>query len=206
MVSTVENLLKNKIVQHSQIVIKLRPNEPMSEDEFFDFCQTFENERVERTAEGEIVIMPSCDFITSNRNFKLARRLQDWAEKDGRGLGTDSSGGYVLPNGAMRLPDAGWILKERVEKIPASEQEHFLPLCPDFVIELTSPSDSLKETKEKMVEWIENGARLGWLIHRKTKQVFVYRPDVEVEILDNPETVSGAPLLAGFELDLREIW
>lgn len=206
MVSTVENLLKNEIIQHSQIVIKLRPDEAMSEDEFFDFCQKFQNERVERTAEGEIIIMPSCGFITSNRNAEIAAHLLIWAKKDGRGFVTDSSGGYILPNGAMRSPDAAWILKEKVETISLSKQEQFLPMCPDFVVELTSPSDSLKETKEKMQEYIENGAQLGWLIHRKTRQVFVYRPNAEIEILDNPETVSGEPLLIGFELDLREIW
>lgn len=206
MVSTVENLLKNPIVQHSQIVIKLRPEEPMSDDEFFDFCQKFQTERVERTAEGEILIMPSCGFITSNRNAEIAAQLFIWAKEDGRGFVTDSSGGYILTNGAMRSPDAAWFLKERIAGISLTEQEKFLPLCPDFVVELTSPSDSLKETKDKMVEYIENGAQLGWLIHRKTKQVFVYRPNAEVEILENAEKVSGAPLLKNFELDLREIW
>ena len=206
MVSIVENLLKNEIIEHSEIVIKLRPDEPMSEDEFFDFCQKFETERVDRTAEGEIIIMPSCGFITGDRNAELIMLLRLWAKKDGRGTATESTTGYILPNGAKRSPDAAWILKERVGKIALSEQEKFLPLCPDFVVELTSPSDSLKETKEKMHEYIENGAQLGWLIHRKTKQVFVYRPNAEPEILDNPETISGAPLLIGFELDLREIW
>ena len=206
MVSTVENLLKNELIQHSEVVIKLRPDKLMSNDEFFDFCQKFDDERVERTAEGEIIIMPSCGFVTSNKNARLVRRLDEWAERDGRGFITDSNGGFILPNGANRAPDAAWFLKERIAKLNQNQIEKILPLCPDFVVELTSPTDSLKETREKMVEYIENGARLGWLIHRKTRQVFVYRQNGEVEVLDDVESVSGEFVLNGFELDLREIW
>lgn len=204
--SVVDNLLKTDVLEHSTIIVKLRPDEPLTDDEFFDFCQKFSNERIERTADGEIIIMPPTGFETSKRNSELNRQLANWAIKDERGIVTDSNGEYVLPNGAKRAPDAAWILRKRVEKIPKKRREKFLPLCPDFVVELTSPSDNLKDVREKMREYIENGARLGWLIHPKAKQVFVYRPNAEVEVLENSETISGEPLLTEFKLDLREIW
>ena len=206
MVSVVESLLKTGIIDHSEIVIKLRPDEPLSDDEFFDFCQKFSIERIEQTAEGEIIIMPPTGFETGDSNSELNMQLRIWTKKDGRGRTTDSNGGYILPNGAKRAPDAAWILKTRVDQIPKKKRQKFLPMCPDFVVELTSPSDNLTDVQEKMREYVENGARLGWLIHSKTKQIFVYRPESAVEILDNPEKVSGEPLLPGFELDLREIW
>jgi Uma2 family endonuclease len=150
--------------------------------------------------------MPPTGFETSDRNAELTTQLRIWAKKDKRGVTADSNGGFVLPNGATRSPDSSWTLKSRLEKFSAEELRKFLPLCPDFVVEMTSPSDSLSETQEKMREYIENGARLGWLIHSKTKQVFIYRPNEDVEILENPRKVSGEPLLTGFELDLAEIW
>lgn len=206
MTETLQDLLKMDVIHHSTVVVRLRPDEPLSDDEFFDFCQKFSTERVEQTADGEIIIMPPTGFDTSKRNAKIVRRLSNWAEVDGRGEVTESNGEYILPNGAKRAPDAAWLLKERIEKIPVETRAKFLPLCPDFVIELTSPSDTLKDVQEKMREYIENGTQLGWLIHPKTEQVFVYRPNAEVEILEKPETVSGEPLLKGFELNLREIW
>lgn len=195
-----------EVIESFDVVVKLRPETPLTDDEFFEFCRANEANRIEQTAEGEIIIMPPTGFETSTKNSELNRQLANWARKDGRGRVTESNGEFILPNGAKRAPDAAWILKERVEKIPPKKREGFLPLCPDFVIELASPSDSLKEVREKMREYIENGARLGWLIHPKTKRVFVYRPNEEIEILNEPEKVSGEPLLTGFELDLREIW
>jgi Uma2 family endonuclease len=206
MTSVLQDLLKLDVIQHSEIVVKLRPDEPMDDDEFFDFCQRFDNERVEQTADGEIIIMPPTGFETSNRNSEINLQLRNWAKTDGRGFATESNGEYVLPNGAKRAPDAAWILKSRVEKISKKRREKFLPLCPDFVVELMSPSDRLKDVQEKMREYVENGARLGWLINPKEKEVHIYRPNAEIEILKNPQTVSGENVLPGFELDLTEIW
>jgi Uma2 family endonuclease len=200
------DLLKLDVIEHSEIVIKLRPDDPMSDDEFFDFCQKFDNERIEQNADGEIIIMPPTGFETSKRNIELSTQLHIWAKKNGRGIATESNGEYILPNGAKRAPDAAWILKERVEKVSKKGREKFLPLCPDFVVELMSPSDNLKDVQEKMSEYIENGARLGWLIDPKKKEVHVYRPNSAVEILRNPQIVSGENVLIGFELDLKEIW
>ena len=150
--------------------------------------------------------MPPTGWDTSDRNSELNFQLRFWAKKDKRGKVADSNGGFILPNGAVRSPDASWVLKSRLENFSKEELRKFLPLCPDFVVEITSPSDSLSDAQKKMLEYIENGARLGWLIHTKTKQVFIYRPNEEMKILQNPKIVSGEDVLIGFELDLTEIW
>ncbi len=178
----------------------------MTPDEFWEFCNKNPKLNAELTKEGDVIIMPPTGFETSDRNAELTTQLRVWAKKDKRGVTADSNGGFILPNGATRSPDSSWILKSRLEELPKETLEKFLPLCPDFVVEMTSPSDSLSETQKKMLEYIENGAQLGWLIHSKTKQVFVYRPNQEVETLENPTKVSGESLLRGFELDLTEIW
>ena len=178
----------------------------MSADEFWEFSVKNPKIKAELTKEGEVIIMPPTGWNTTIKNSKINRRLGNWAEVDEMGEVGESSGGFVLPNGAIRSPDASWILKSRLKQFSAEELEKFLPLCPDFVIEMTSPSDSLSVTQAKMLEYLENGAKLGWLIHAKTKQVFIYQPNREVEILENPTKVSGEPLLTGFELNLTEIW
>ena len=178
----------------------------MTADEFWEFCNRNPTLNAELTKEGDVIIMPPTGWNATKRNAKVIRRLGNWAEINGEGEFSESNGGFVLPNGATRSPDAAWILKSRLAELPPDALEKFLPLCPDFVVEMTSPSDSLSETQEKMVEYIENGAQLGWLIHSKTKQVFIYRPNEEIEILENPAKVSGEPLLKGFELYLNEIW
>lgn len=181
-------------------------HQKMTPDEFWEFCSKNPKLNAELTKEGDVIIMPPTGWNTTKRNAKVVRRLGNWAEDNGEGEVSESNGGFILPNGATRSPDASWVLKSRLGKIPAEDLEKFLPLCPDFVIEMTSPSDSLSKTQEKMIEYMENGAKLGWLIHAKTKQVFIYRPNEEVEILENPIKISGEPLLTGFELDLTEIW
>ena len=133
-------------------------------------------------------------------------QLTLWSNMDGTGLTFESSGGFRLPNGAMRSPDASWIRRTRYATLTDEEKERFIPLCPDFVIELRSPSDSLNVLKEKMQEYMDNGAELGFLIDRKNKRVYIYRHAAPVEELDNPETVSGEQILPGFVLDLRQIW
>lgn len=178
----------------------------ITSDEFWEFCSRNSDLNAELTKEGDVIIMPPTGWNTTKRNAKVIRRLGNWAEGNGEGEFSESNGGFVLPNGATRSPDAAWILKSRLDELPKESLERFLPLCPDFVIEMTSPSDSLSETQEKMIEYIENGAQLGWLIHAKTKQIFIYRPNEAVEILKNPAKISGEPLLKNFELDLTEIW
>jgi Uma2 family endonuclease len=178
----------------------------MTSEEFWEFCSQNKKLNAELTKEGEVIIMPPTGWETSDRNSELNLQLRLWAKKDKQGKVADSNGGFILPNGATRSPDSSWILKSRLEQLPKEALEKFLPLCPDFVVEITSPSDNLSDTQAKMLEYIENGAKLGWLIHTKTKQVFIYQPNKQVEVLENPVKVSGEPLLTGFELDLTEIW
>ena len=186
--------------------VQLHPVIKMSDDQFFEFCQLNRDLRIERTASGELLIMPPTGAQTGRRNFSLAVQLGIWAEKDGTGIGFDSSTGFTLPSGAVRSPDVSWIRQERWETISEAARQKFARICPDFVVELRSPTDNLKLLQEKMHEYIDDGAALGWLIDPQQKQVYVYRPQAEVKCLDNPIEVSGDPVLPGFVLDLTKIW
>jgi Uma2 family endonuclease len=178
----------------------------MDEEEFYEFCRINSELRIERTKAGAIIVMPPTYTKTGGINFKLAVRFGVWAEQDGTGKGFDSSTGFTLPNGAKRSPDVSWIRNERWDALSDKDQQRFARICPDFVVELRSETDSLKTLQEKMQEYIENGAQLGWLIDPLKKRVHVYRPEAGVEVLDNPQTLSGAPLLRGFVLNVQEIW
>ncbi len=177
----------------------------LTDEQFFQLCQNNRDLQFERTASGELLIMPPTGGETSNRNIELSYQLQSWSRQNNLGKAFDSSGGFKLPNGADRSPDASWVRRERWKALTPEQREKFLPLCPDFAVELRSPSDSLKKIQEKMQEYIDNGARLGWLIDRKNKRVEIYRPGRDVEIIENPATLSGEDVLPGFVLDLTPI-
>lgn len=177
-----------------------------TDDEFWDFCRQNDDLRIEMTKEGDVIIMPPTGANTGERNSEINFQLKLWAKKDKSGKTYDSSTGFKLPNGAIVSPDASWVLAERLEKFTAEQRERFLHLSPDFVVELRSASESLKVTQNKMSEYIENGARLGWLIDSKNKRVHIYRANGEIEVLENPTKVSGENVLQDFELDLTEIW
>ena len=178
----------------------------LSDRQFQRLCRDNRDLRFELTAKGELIIMPPTGALTGWRNAKLTYRLTAWAEADGTGVTFDSSTGFTLPNGAKRSPDASWIKCERWEALTEKERQGFAPLCPDFVVELRSPEDSLSALQEKMVEYQESGAQLGLLIDPKAKRVYVYRPEQTVEVLENPEAVSCEPLLPLFALSLKDIW
>jgi Uma2 family endonuclease len=178
----------------------------LTDEQFFQLCQVNENLRFERTATGELIIMPPAGGETSNRNGRLNQQLFNWADADGTGVAFDSSGGFKLPNGADRSPDAAWVKQESWDTLTPAQKERFIPICPDFVIELLSPSDSLKIAQEKMKEYRDNGTRLGWLINRKSRQVEIYRPGQEVEVVESPANLSGEMVLPGFILNLQPIW
>ena len=178
----------------------------LTDEQFFLLCQTNQNLRFERNATGKIVVMPPVGGESSNRNGRINQKLFNWSDKDGTGIAFDSSGGFKLPNGADRSPDASWVKLSRWNELTPEQKTKFLPLCPDFVIELLYKSDSLKTTQKKMSEYKSNGVRLGWLINRKNRQVEIYRIGKEVEILDNPDSLSGEDVLPGFVLDLQMIW
>jgi Uma2 family endonuclease len=179
----------------------------MTEREFFDFCRQQEDDvRLELTSQGDLLIMSPTGGKTGMRNSKLTARLAVWAEREGTGYSFDSSTGFKLSSGAMRIPDFAWVRKERWDALTEEQQETFAPLCPDFVVELRSRTDSLKSLRHKMEEYASDGARLGWLIDPRERKVYVYRPQAVVEVLDDPQTVSGEPVLRGLALDLKEIW
>ncbi|MBN3941713.1 Uma2 family endonuclease [Nostoc sp. NMS9] len=184
----------------------LELNIDLTDEQFFQLCQNNRDLKFERTASGELIIMPPTGSNTSDRNADLTYQLRAWSRQNKLGKSFDSSGGFKLPNGAERSPDASWVKMERWNALSEAEKERFAPLCPDFVVELMSPSDSLEKTQAKMMEYyMENGARLGWLINRGQQQVEIYRPNREVEILQSPKTLSGEDVLPGFVLDLVEI-
>ena len=150
--------------------------------------------------------MPPTGLDSGWRNIRIARRLDTWTEADGTGIAFDSSTMFTLPNGAKRSPDASWVRRERWDALAQEQRQGFGLLCPDFVIELRSPSDRLKDLQEKMQEYIDNGVQLGWLVDPLEKRVSVYRPGQSVTILDDPASVSGDPVLPGFVLQVQELW
>ena len=178
----------------------------LTDEQFFQLCLNNRDLRFERNATGELIIMPPTGSETGDRNAELTYQLRAWTRQNKLGKSFDSSTGFKLPNGAERSPDASWVKMERWNALTQAEKERFAPLCPDFVVELMSPSDSIEKTRAKMREYMDNGARLGWLINRQQQQVEIYRPDRAVEILQNPQILSGEDILPGFILELAEIW
>ena len=178
----------------------------VSDEQFTELCRRNPDLRIELTSEGDLIIMPPTGGKTGARNFYLTGKFSVWVEKDATGRGFDSSTEFTLPNGAKRSPDVSWVRLERWNALSDEEQEEFPPLCPDFVIELRSRSDRLKELQLKMEEYMANGAELGWLIDPFDKKIYVYRPRITVEVLDNPKEISGEPLLKGFVLDVQSLW
>jgi Uma2 family endonuclease len=178
----------------------------MSEEQFYEFCDRNPDLQIERNAKGEVIVMPPAFADTGNRNFKVAVQLGIWAERDATGEGFDSSAGFTLPSGAMRSPDASWIKLERWNALTDVQKASFAPICPDFVIELRSSSDTLKSLQTKMQEYIENGVSLGLLIDRQSRTVYCYRADGSVTVLNHPDHVSCDPELPDFTLQMAKIW
>ena len=178
----------------------------MTDDQFVKFCSDNDDLRIELSSRRELIIMPPANPSTGSQNSSLSGELYIWAKEDGTGISFDSSSGFTFPNGSMRAPDASWMLKERWESIPEYDRLRFSHIAPDFVVELRSPSDSLAMIQAKMEEYIDNGVRLGWLIDPFGRAVHVYQSGQVVQVLENPEAVSGEPVLPGFILNLSEIW
>ncbi len=188
------------------VKVHLRPALEMTDDQFFEFCQINRDLRIERNSEGDLLIMPPTGGETGFRNFELTGQFREWVKRDGRGIGFDSSTGFTLPNGAKRSPDLSWVMRSRLAQLTTEQKRKFIPLTPDFVLELRSETDSLDDLQEKMREYLEQGAQLGWLLDPHERRVYIYRPSAEVEHLDQPQKLSGNPELPGLEIDLREIW
>jgi Uma2 family endonuclease len=178
----------------------------LSDQELFRLCAQNPELRIERTAEGDLIVMTPAGGESSHRNLRIATALALWADEDGTGTAFDSSAGFLLPNGAMRSPDASWVLNSRLAKLRPEEKRGFIPLCPDFVIELKSPTDRLPDLQAKMEEYRANGARLGWLIDPEAQRVHVYRPGKDTDLVDRPAELKGDPELPNLVLGLEQVW
>jgi Uma2 family endonuclease len=191
----------------SPLVLQIPTSMQMTDEQFFEFCQVNRDLHIERNKLGEISIMTPTGSETGNREFNIALQLGVWSEKDGTGICFSSSAGFTLSTGANRSPDASWIKLERWNALSKAQQEGFAPICPDFIVELRSSSDNLQPLKEKMEEYMrEPGVKLGWLIDRKHRKVYIYSPGLPAECLDNPHTISGDPVLPGFVLNMSKVW
>jgi Uma2 family endonuclease len=188
------------------ITLDLRPDLTLTDQAFEQLCHSNPDLRLERTAQGELIAMAPSGSETGYYNSDISGQLWQWNRKLQQGITFDSSSGFTLPNRAIRSPDAAWIEKSRWQAIPAEQRRKFAPICPDFVIELKSPSDDLSVLQGKLEEYRDNGVRLGWLIDPENYQVFCYRPQRAVEIFDNPRNLSGEDILIGFVLDLQVVW
>lgn len=193
-------------VGHPPLIVHLQPVVNLTDEQLYGFSQLNRDLRIERNARGELILMPPTGGETSERNAEITMQLRVWAKRNGEGATFDSSGGFRLPNGAVRSPDAAWVKRSRLDALTAEDRKKIIPLCPDFLIELRSPTDSLSMVQEKMQEYLDNGTQLAWLIDPEQRRVYVYRPHEPIQEWDNPEKISGDPFLSGFELDLREIW
>ena len=178
----------------------------LTDDDFFELCQRNKDVKIERSAAGGLIIMSPTGGETGYRNSRLNQKLANWSDTNNLGVAFDSSTGFKLPNNANLSPDASWVLREKIDALTAEEKRKFLPLSPDFVVELRSPTDSLKTLQLKMEEYMENGVRLGWLIDANSRRVEVYRQGRDVEVLENPTAVSGEDVLPGFVLEMEAIF
>jgi Uma2 family endonuclease len=187
------------------VTLDLRSTVELTDDRFEQICQSNRDLKFERTAIGELVVVALTGGETGRRNIKLSARLEMWNEQGETGVAFDSSTGFRLPNGAIRSPDAAWIRLDRWEALTPEQRRKLVPLCPDFLVELRSPSDEIADIQAKMKEYVENGLRLGWLLDPETQKVEVYRGDHTIEILDNPTQLSGEDILHDFVLNLTGI-
>jgi Uma2 family endonuclease len=177
----------------------------LSHEQFRDLCRDNGDVQLELTSKGELIIMPPTGWESGRRNSNLNLDLGLWNRQTGLGIVFDSSTGFILPNKAIRSPDASWVASERLIALNPNP-EGFLPLAPDFVIELRSASDRLSTLQDKMKEYIENGVRLGWLLNPQDQAVEIYRQGKEIEVLRSPIRLSGEDVLTGFVLELKEIF
>lgn len=196
-------MMIQKYEDQEPISLKMPPD--FSEKQFHALARLNKEVRIERNNQGKLVIMSPVFGETSKRNLEIVFRLRLWSEQTGKGEVLESSGGFRLPNGAVRSPDASWLSDKQVQSLSAEDWKGFLPLCPDFVVELRSGSDRLSVLQEKMVEYMDNGTKLAWLIDPYEFKIHVYQTK-NVEVLDKPKSVSANPLLEGFSLDLAKIW
>jgi Uma2 family endonuclease len=197
-------MVLNKIEPSS--TVRVQPERKLTDDEYYALCAANPNRRIERTSDGEIIIMPPTGGETGHRNNEIARQLGNWARQDGRGRAFDSNTEYMLPDGSALSPDASWVNRERLAALTREQKRKFPPIAPDFLIELTSPTDRLPQLRKKMETWIANGVKLAWLLDADRRTAYIYRPRREPEKLIEPRELKGDGPVAGFVLELAEIW
>jgi len=181
-------------------------SQPITAEQFEQLCSKYRDLRLELTSTGELIVMPPTGSLTGSSNSNLTYQLEAWSQEHESGVCFGSSAGFTLPNGAIRSPDASWIKHENWDRLTEQQKRGFAPICPDFAVEIRSPSDQLTQLYLKMFEYLENGTLLGWLIDPFKRQVYVYRPNQETVVLDNLESVAADPLLPGFKLNLTKVW
>lgn len=187
--------------------LTLNPELRMNDDEYFAFCMANPDVRFERTAEGEIVIVPPAGWESDYRSVEAGAQLHNWAKRDGRGKASGSSAEFILPTGAALSPDAAWVSNRQISQLSKEQRRKFPPVCPEFIIEVMSPTDRLKAAREKMEEWMRAGVELGWLIDGDERTVYVYRAgQAGAETRTGILKIAGEGPVAGFELDLADIW
>jgi Uma2 family endonuclease len=196
----------NLALNQFELPIRISQDRPVTDEELMRLCAENEDLRVEREPNGEILVMTPANSKTSKMNLRIGRLLDEWAEADGRGIATGPDGGYTIPDSSMRVPDAAWVSNQRWQALSDKDQGRFAPICPDFVIELRSPSDKLPDLHAKTQQWIANGAEIAWLIDPIEKAVTIYRPGDRPEHLAHPTSVQGTGPIAGFELVMSRIW
>ena len=177
-----------------------------SDKAYLEFCEAHPDLRTERTPEGEIVIVPPAGYESDYRGNKVSAQLDRWAERDSRGTASGPTAQFFLPDGAALSPDAAWLSNEARKRMSQEEITRFPYLCPEFVIEVRSPSDRLAKAKAKMEQWIANGAQLAWLIDADAQTVYVYQPNQPVETRKGIAKLHGKGPVKGFVLQLRTIW
>ena len=186
--------------------ILLNSRHKLSDEEFWKFCAENPDLNIERTEQGEIVIVPPAGYESSYRSGDVYAQLRQWARTDGRGRASDCSAMFLLPRGAGLSPDAAWVSNQQVSLLTKEQLKKFVPLTPEFVVEVMSPSDRLRRMKQKMEQWIANGVQLAWLIHGDAKSIFIYRPGAAVEKRQGVSHLDGEGPVKGFRLDLTDIW
>jgi Uma2 family endonuclease len=196
----------NLALNETELPFRIRFRRPLSDDELFQFCAVNEPLRVERDANGELIVMSPTGLEGSSWNSQIIAELALWARRDCRGRVFDSNGGFTLPDGSMRAPDAAWVSWGRWNSLAREEQKRFGRICPEFVIELRSESDRLSELEAKMETWIANGVEVAWLIDPERRVVAIYRPGDSPEVLHEPSSVQGSGPVAGFELVMARVW
>lgn len=200
------NSIANENAALSAVVLHWPPSMQWANEQFFEFCQANKELHIERSALGDCEIMAPTGGETGWRNSRLTTLLSIWAEQEGSGVVFDSSCGFILPNGAIRSPDVSWVKRSRLATLTPEQKRKFLPLCPDFVIELRSPSDHLPTLQDKMQEYVENGVSLGWLIDPEFRQVHAFQAGMTAFCLENPVSLSGGEVLKGFDIEMTKIW